>query len=115
MIEAWAPTIIATAALGLIFFYLRTGMTRLQEEHDRAMKEIKVDHDKTKTRLKKDEALYLTEDKHDLICNSRQSDIKLHINNVVAKQRQETDNRFRSLYKRLDEIKDMIKNGQNKK
>jgi len=104
MIEAWLPTAVSAAALGIVVWYIKIFNARLQQQIDRL-----------EARLGNDEQHYLTEKAHDQICSGNTAQVKLHINEIMDKVRTDLDEKFRQIWKRLDELKDMVKEVPNKK
>jgi len=104
--EQWLPTIVTgamlTAAMSIIVWYIRSTHAR-----------IRLEVDKLTDRLKDDEDKYLTETKHQIICSGNTAEVKLHINGVMQRQREDLDQHFKDVWKRLDELRDLIKNGNH--
>lgn len=95
--EAWAPTIVALAFLGLAIFMIRQMITGSKMQNEAEVKKLEA-------RLVKDEGDYLTEEKHGLLCSNAQLELKAHITAVLTQTKDE-------IFDELRAIKDMIKKG----
>jgi hypothetical protein len=114
MIEAWLPTAVSLCMLGLLGYFIRNSLQTLRSDYDRDLKNANRKIELVSERLNVDEKEYLTRDTHELICSGQQQGVKLHINDVIRKMREENDKKTRELWKRLDELREMIKENGKK-
>jgi len=110
-ISQWLPTTVSAGLLGLVYWYLRSSVNELKSDFIRRTDEAKEGVNLVSKRLDVDEREYLTRETHELICSGQQQSVKLHINEVMKAQREDLDRKLAELYKRIDELKEMIKNG----
>jgi hypothetical protein len=94
----WLPTAISGLMLALLLWLIKRSSDQMEQK-------IKAVADK----LSEDEDTYLTRAEHQLVCGKNNSDVKLHINEVVRKQREDFDNKFKQLWVRLDAMRDLLK------
>ncbi len=108
MDTTWIQTAICISALGMVFYYMRNNRVELKKE----MKEMKTSLEEkiaaVDTRLGKDEDDYMTKEVHTHMCGQNTSELKLHINNVVAQQRKDMDGKFEEMFRKLDSITNCI-------
>ena len=102
MIEAWLPTIVSLAALGTIFFFIKSSLSTIRAETERKMSESKEQVERVSGRLREDEREYLTIKEHDLTCSGRQNEVKLHINEVMRMMREELKADFKEIWKKMN-------------
>jgi hypothetical protein len=93
MIEAWIPSIVSVGALGMIWAGIRT--------RDQKMKD-KLDE------MKRDQTQFLTESKHDLLCQNSSLQVEKHVTHEITLLKDE-------MFKELRDIKVLVKNGNGKK
>ena len=103
MIEAWLPTAVSAAALGIVVWFIRMANAKLQEQVE-----------KLETRLTGDEKSYLTRESHKEICNGNSAQLMLHMNKLMNALRMDLDAKNKEIWDYLREIRDMIKNGNGK-
>ena len=113
MIEAWLPTAVSMLALGMVFFFIRSSLSTIRAETERKMSETKSQVETVAVRLSNDEEKYLTIKEHDLTCNNQRNEIKLHINEVMRMMREELKADFKEIWKQIDEVKTLVKNGHS--
>ena len=113
--EAWLPTIISGILAGLVVWFVKYSMGNLRSFMGAKVESVSKKADLVAERLALDEREYLTKESHGLICGENSKGIELHINKVMAIQRSDIDRKFEVLGRRLDELRDMIRNGVSKK
>jgi hypothetical protein len=99
----WLPTAISGLMLALLLWLIKRSSDQMEQKIKAVAKKLSEDEDQ-----------YMTKVEHQLVCGKNNSDVKLHINDVVRKQREDMDSKFERVYAIMDEIKNMIKNGGKK-
>ena len=100
MDTTWWPTVVSVFLVGLVGYYMRSNRADIMERVRAMAGEVT----EIENRVKEDENLYLTEEKHDLLCRNSQLELKAYISEVLKTMQAQADKRF-------DGLERLIKNG----
>ena len=112
--EQWLPTIISGAMFGLVIFFIRSIVSKLEASVTERVKMATDKTDRLAQRLETDEREYLTRSAHKEICTGNSAQLMLHINKVMEALRKDMDAKNEALWVYLRDLRELIKNGNSK-